>query len=148
MFNNLYETHIEVSDIERSINFYKNLGLEFAKQFDRCAFFWIGDKSREQMLGLWPVKERPVSTSHFAFGVDLEFLENSISWLEEHGMKASKSFGRDPIEPIVHSWVPAASVYFLDPDGNELEFLALLDGEPMQLDFTPYLSEWRALSQK
>ena len=28
------------------------------------------------------------------------------------------------------SWMPAASVYFRDPDGHMLEYLAMLDEEP------------------
>ena len=27
-------------------------------------------------------------------------------------------------------WMPAAAVYFRDPDGHLLEYLAMLDGEP------------------
>ena len=30
---------------------------------------------------------------------------------------------------MVFSWMPAIAIYFLDPDGNELEFIAILEGE-------------------
>jgi hypothetical protein len=29
-------------------------------------------------------------------------------------------------EPVVFPWMPAASVYFDDPDGHSLEYIALL----------------------
>jgi lactoylglutathione lyase len=38
---------------------------------------------------------------------------------------------RDPMdEPVVFSWMPAASVFFDDPDGNFLEYIAILEDEP------------------
>jgi len=52
-------------------------------------------------------------------------------------------FGLKPIEPVVHTWMPAASVYFRDPDGNSLEFITLLDGESIKTNEVLYLSEWK-----
>uniref|UniRef100_UPI0026172A55 VOC family protein n=1 Tax=uncultured Pedobacter sp. TaxID=246139 RepID=UPI0026172A55 len=49
------ETHIFVENLEKSINFYKNiLGLEqcYFEEERRTVFFWIG-KPKEAMLGLW-----------------------------------------------------------------------------------------------
>ena len=40
-------------------------------------------------------------------------------------------FGGEPTdEPVVLAWMPAASVYFRDPDGNLLELLAMLPENP------------------
>lgn len=52
MIKGLYEAHLPVSNLERSIEFYKNLGLEFDHSVDdKLAFLWIEkDKS---WLGLW-----------------------------------------------------------------------------------------------
>jgi lactoylglutathione lyase len=33
-------------------------------------------------------------------------------------------------EPVVLAWMPAASVYFHDPDGHQLEFLCMLPDPP------------------
>ena len=44
-------------------------------------------------------------------------------------------------EPIVLAWMPAAAVYFLDPDGHLLEYIAMLEGEPRP---DKGLVEWRA----
>ncbi|AZN43515.1 VOC family protein [Paenibacillus albus] len=149
MIQNLYETHIQVQDLQASIAFYKDLGLELSLVIEerRVAFFYIG-KDR-QLLGVWEVPAgTEVRKRHFAFGTDLENLEKSIEWLRAKGLSPVPVFGRDPVEPIVHTWMPAAAVYFNDPDGNELEFIAWLPDEPRELGYAPYLSEWQALHQK
>lgn len=80
----LYETHLEVSNLEKSIAFYETLGLTLAKRFDTFAFFWIGHE--KQMLGLWEKQDRPVVRQHFAFSVELPFKASSppyySEWLE------------------------------------------------------------------
>ncbi|KZE05163.1 Glyoxalase family protein [Bacillus mycoides] len=48
----------------------------------------------------------------------------------------------EPIEPIVFPELAHASVYFNDPDGNSLEFIAQLPvGLPKAEKM--YLSEWK-----
>jgi len=56
---------------------------------------------------------------------------------------------REPIdEPVVFSWMPAASVFFDDPDGNFLEYITMLDDEP-QLEFGVLSwSEWQSCRKK
>lgn len=148
MIQNLYETHIQVQDLQASIAFYIDLGLELSLVIEerRVAFFYIG-KDR-QLLGVWEVPAgTEVRRRHFAFGTDLGQLEKSIDWLRAKGLSPIPALGREPLEPIVHTWMPAAAVYFNDPDGNELEFIAWLPDEPRELGYVPYLSEWRALHQ-
>ena len=50
----------------------------------------------------------------------------------------------EPIdEPVVFSWMPAASVFFDDPDSNLLEYIAMLDDEPQpELGLLLSWSEW------
>src|SRR5690349_19592195 len=90
MIKGLYETHIEVSDLESAIGFYKDtMGLEFAllEETRRIAFFWIGEP-KKQMLGLWEKKDRKVLRRHFAFQCDAtDILEHSVDWLEQRGLK-------------------------------------------------------------
>ncbi len=77
MIKGLYETHIQVSDLENAINFYtKVLGLKFAYKDEnrRIAFLWVG-KDKEFMLGLWEQKE-DLQTRHFAFTADKEDILN------------------------------------------------------------------------
>ncbi len=48
----------------------------------------------------------------------------------------------------VFSWIPAASIYFEDPDGHSLEFLAKLPGDPQpSLGIVP-LSKWPGTSRR
>ncbi|MBH5317669.1 VOC family protein [Paenibacillus sp. GSMTC-2017] len=143
MINNLYETHLEVSDLQESIGFYIKLGLELSLTIEErnVAFFYIGET--KQLLGVWEVpKGVEVNKRHFAFGTDLAKIVNSIEWLKERGIEPRTAFGKEPIEPIVHTWMPAAAVYFDDPDGNSLEFIAWLPDKPQKIGYVPYLSEW------
>jgi len=148
MIKNLYETHLQVKDLNASIEFYNKLGLELSLLIEerRIAFFYIGKE--RQLLGLWEVpKGSDVSKRHFAFGTDLDLLKDSIDWLRERGIEPIKTFGKEPIEPIVHSWMPAAAIYFNDPDGNELEFISWLPSEPKNLGNAIYLSEWNKMTK-
>lgn len=70
----LFESHLIVSDLDRSIGFYREVvGLEVAHiARDRgAAFFWIGGRG-QSMLGVWRGGEGPQHTSlHLAFGAPL-----------------------------------------------------------------------------
>ena len=58
----LFETHLTVSDLERSVAFYRDIaGLELALQLPErgAAFFWIGSPG-DAMLGLWPLGSAPM----------------------------------------------------------------------------------------
>lgn len=146
----LYETHLQVSRLDASVAFYEKLGMKLADYIEgrRVAFFWFGP-DREQMLGLWEVPQgEAVQTRHFAYRISQEELSQAADWLRERGIEPRAAFGKEPTEPIVHAWMPAAALYFDDPDGNSLEFIALLDERPQQLDYTPYWSEWKTLQAR
>lgn len=132
MINGLYETHISVTSLEKAIVFYKNvLGLELChlEEKRRVAFFWIG-KSKEYMLGLWEKPKEEMEKRHFAFSCSKEdILEKSVEWLKQKGLQPY-NFLKDGTEcPMVFAWMPAIAIYFNDPDGNILEFIAVLEEE-------------------
>jgi lactoylglutathione lyase len=57
----LFETHLAVADLRRSMDFYSGiLGLDLARVFPerKVAFYWIGGPG-EAMLGLWDVGTCP-----------------------------------------------------------------------------------------
>ncbi len=86
MIKGLYEAHLPVSNLKRSIEFYKGLGLEFPHNHeDRLAFLWI--EKNKSWLGLWETDkvelEYHPSIRHIAFQVSLEGLRHSVSWLNE-----------------------------------------------------------------
>jgi len=133
MIKGIYETHINVENLETSIEFYQNvLGLEKCGYNDerRIAFFWVG-KPQEYMLGLWEKPKSEIVKMHFAFRCDKEdILNNSISFLKERKLNPY-NFLKDNNEiPMVFSWMPALAIYFDDPDGHCLEFISILEGQP------------------
>ncbi len=142
----LYETHLTVANLDRSITFYRDVvGLEFAQRFDerRIAFFWIGNK-KTGMLGLWETGSGPLRMRlHLAFRMSVEGVLASAGSLRASGTVPLGFFGKPADEPDVVGWVPAVSQYFSDPDGHSIEFIAVLDDEP-DADFGvgPY-SKWR-----
>lgn len=133
MIKGLFETHLFVENLETSIDFYKNiLGLEqcYFEKERRAAFFWIG-RPKEAMLGLWEKPRGEIDKRHFAFRCDAEdVLHKSVTFLKHRNLQPY-NFLNDGIErPMVFAWMPAIAIYFNDPDGHSLEFIAILDGKP------------------
>jgi lactoylglutathione lyase len=131
--HDLFEGHLAVADLPRSMNFYgEALGLELAQFFPerRVAFYWIGGRG-QSMLGLWEVGTMPLRQSlHLAFRVSLADLLQAAQVLDQAGIAPLDFDGNPAKEPVVLAWMPAASIYFHDPDGNLLEFLAMLAENP------------------
>lgn len=151
MIKGLYETHLFVENLEKSVDFYKNvLGLEQCRFNDdrRIAFFWVG-KPKQQMLGLWEKPKNEIDIRHYAFECDPNWILNeSVSFLKKHHLKCW-NFLNDGIQrPMVFTWIPAIAIYFHDIDGHELEFIGLLDGEPRpELGVVSY-EEWQNLKNE
>ena len=53
-------------------------------------------------------------------------------------------FATETNEPSVIGWMPAAAVYFRDPDGHLLEYLAMLDSPPDPEGRIVSWSQWTA----
>lgn len=132
MITGLYETHLNVEHLERSVNFYKNvLRLEqcFFDDQRRAAFFWIG-KPKEAMLGLWEKPKSGIEQRHFAFKCDKNFiLYEATNFLKQHGLHPFNFLNDGTDQPMVFAWMPAIAIYFDDPDGHHLEFIAVLEGK-------------------
>jgi lactoylglutathione lyase len=134
----------------RSVAFYRDtLGLELAHIIPsrHVAFFWIGAPGAA-MLGLWSTHSSPMSMRlHIAFRVTLQQVEASAEVLRTAGLTPLDGLARHPIqEPVVLTWMPAASVYFDDPDGHSLEYICMLPDPPRPDLGRVTLSEWRNLN--
>ncbi len=141
----LFETHLTVADVARSTAFYRDVvGLPLALDLSErnAAFMWIGEPGRA-MLGLWGIGSSVNSMQlHIAFDVTLADLLRAPQRLRDAGVTPLSFSGEETSEPDVLAWMPAAAVYFHDPDGHLLEYLAMLD-EPPRPDagIVPY-SSW------
>jgi lactoylglutathione lyase len=95
------------------------------------------------MLGLWSLGSMPMGLSlHVAFDVALEEVLAAPERLRAQGVEPLSFFCQATDEPSVLAWMPAAAVYFRDPDGHQLEYLAMLDAKPrLELGIVPW-SEW------
>jgi lactoylglutathione lyase len=133
MITGLFETHLNVTNLERSTAFYRDvLGLEFATidEERRVAFFWIGGRG-EAMLGLWVKPAAEVLPQHFAFRSTADgILHRSVAWFTDRGLECRNFLNDGTRRPMVFAWMPAVAIYFDDPDGHSLELIAMLPGEP------------------
>jgi lactoylglutathione lyase len=129
----LFEAHLTVKDLQRSMRFFGDaLGLELAQVFPerKVAFYWVG-RPGDAMLGLWGAGMGPQRMNlHVAFSVDLDNLLQAAEQLRKANIVPLNFAGEPTDEPIVFAWMPAASIFFHDPDGNLLEFLSMLPDAP------------------
>lgn len=114
----VYEVAVRVKHLPTSEAFYRDiLGLQVGIRDDRRNWLFLragGDAGMivlQQDAGEWP-------TQHFAFTVDEADIERAAEMLRERGVEVQG--------PSVHEWMPSKSIYFADPDGNDLELLALM----------------------
>lgn len=157
LLRGVFETHVQVKNLENAMRFYGDIvGLElgFTDIERRAALYWVGG-SGKTMLGVW---EKPpwlpadtgerILPQHLAFEVNLNDLHAAIQRMKQRGIQICNFFDQVTDEPSVFGWIPAAAVYFNDPDGHLLEFIAKLEGEPRaDLGVIP-LAEWNHLASR
>jgi len=152
LHHGLYEVHLPVADLARSIAFYAKLGfrLAFGSEGDPGALLLCETGGTRWMLGLFRVEDvshRHPAESHIALRVPEARVDQMVPSLEALGIEPihppnAPAQGRMS-EPIVHGWMPAAAVFFRDPDGHLLELIAELDEAPRPEAVYQPLSKWR-----
>lgn len=153
MIKGIYETHLFVESLERSVDFYKNkLGLREAHHdpVRKISFFWIG-RPKQYMLGLWEKPKEKIDTRHFAFRCEADFiLKDAVKWLKERGLQPYNFLKDGTEQPMVFAWMPAIAIYFDDPDGHVLEFISVIPGaskpELGVISYEEWI--WRRLNNK
>lgn len=157
-----FETHLDVSDLERSLGFYGGvLGLEVALRREvvdasradahsrgarRFALLWVGGPG-QAMLGLWERARERIVPQHFAFEVGLRDLPDLVARLEQRGVEFRDFFQQRTTVPTVFGFIPAASIYFDDPDGHVLELLARLEAPPRPDVGVLSWAEWTRIAE-
>ncbi|MFK7749575.1 MAG: VOC family protein [Kordia sp.] len=152
MIKGLFETHLFVENLERSIDFYAStLKLEqyLYEEERRVALFWIG-KPQQAMLGLWEKPKEEIDLRHFAFECDWKWILNeSINFLKANKLHFWNFLHDETERPMVFANIPAIAIYFSDPDGHYLEFIGTLPGKyrPEKGSLVVSYEEWLAIEK-
>jgi lactoylglutathione lyase len=151
MILGLFETHIDVADLDRARCFYgETLGLEFGllDQERRVAFYWVGARG-ESMLGLWEKSAGQIRPQHFAFRATVEdVLTRAVPYLKQRALDPHNFLDDGTDRPMVFGWMPALAIYFRDPDGHSLEFIAMLPDVPRPEVGVVSWEEWLRLQDR
>ncbi|MFX4302287.1 VOC family protein [Alicyclobacillus tolerans] len=83
--------------------------------------------------GYSPARFRIIIGKHLAFEVDFDDIEKAETWLKERGISVAQHGEMPPTKPYARPHSRNASVYFNDPDGNNLEFICNLPDGPTGL---------------
>lgn len=118
----LGEVSIQVRDLDAMHKFYEEVvGLEVLRRDENFVFFKVaeGYGGHSQNLALFEASNtlnpQESTLHHIALNVALEDFESERMRLEGFGLE---------IDATVHEWLHVRSLYFYDPEGNHLEFVA------------------------
>jgi catechol-2,3-dioxygenase len=117
----LGEVALRVNDLERVKRFYQEvLGFEVLSEFPTGALLKIapGHAGHTQVLGLFDrsvsVDQERTTVDHIAFTIGLPDYDSERKRLETLGLN---------VETKEHEWVKWRSLYFHDPEGNQVELV-------------------------
>lgn len=122
----LGEIALRVRDMDVMQRFYQDvIGLELAKRFETSAFFKVADGygGHPQVVALFDRAAEPdysgvnpatTTVDHFAFEIDRADFAAEKQRLEQLGLT---------VRTTEHAWVHWRSLYVMDPEGHEVEFV-------------------------
>jgi catechol 2,3-dioxygenase len=132
---------LRVKDVERSKRFFQEvMNLPVVAQNDRGMVFFSADvKDNHHMLAIMPAKEGAAMPQHDQVGMQhVSFELGSFAELQDAWRRLKEK--NVEIDHTVFHGV-SKSVYFYDPDGNQLEFYVNVPEEEYRKSVTnPY---WR-----
>jgi catechol-2,3-dioxygenase len=130
----LGELALRVRDLDAMTAFYRDVvGLDVLREFEHATFFDLGegygghttivalfDRAAEASAlddpdeAYTPPAATATTVDHFAFTVDRDDFDAERERLESLGVDLSFA---------THEWVSWRSLYFADPEGNDVEFV-------------------------
>lgn len=117
----LGEVALRVNDLSRMKHFYQEvLGLQVLGEFPTAVLSKIADgyDGHTQVLALFdrstPVGPERTTIDHFAFTISRDDYQAERERLERLGLD---------VKVVQHAWVHWRSLYFDDPEGNEVELV-------------------------
>jgi catechol 2,3-dioxygenase len=125
------ELGLRVMDLPRAVAFYQEvLGLEIVRAYPTIVFLKVGDLDsplgrggHPQLLVLFDRKVKLdialTTVDHFAFEISLEQYPAERERLQQMGLELTECIWQGE-----YAWLRARSVFFDDPDGNTIEFIA------------------------
>ncbi len=124
---------LNTSDLDAQLKFYedvlgfqviarrKNYDESFTVQTGATKLTFIKSYREEMYRELFPELGKPSEIHHFAFNIPENQIEQAAQWLQGRGISLLIADGRTIFN--FESW-NAHSIYFKDPQGNILEFIA------------------------
>jgi catechol 2,3-dioxygenase len=125
------ELGLRVIDLPRAVAFYQEvLGLEIVRAYPTIVFLKAGDLDsplgrggHPQLLVLFDRKVKLdialTTVDHFAFEIPLAQYPTERERLQKMGLEVTERIWQGE-----YAWLRARSVFFDDPDGNTIEFIA------------------------
>lgn len=125
------EVALRVIDLPRAVSFYQEvLGLETVRAYPTMVFLKAGELDsplgrggHPQLLVLFDRKVQLdialTTLDHIAFEISLEQYPIERERLQHFGLEVTERIWRGE-----YAWLRARSLFFEDPDGNTIEFIA------------------------
>ena len=130
------EVGLRVKDLARMVAFYQEtLGLEIVRAYPKHVFLKVGELNsplgrggHPQLLVLFDrdvhLEIASTTLDHLAFEISLDEYESERTRLQDMGLELVERRWSGE-----YAWLRARSLFFDDPEGNTIEFIAHLPDE-------------------
>ncbi|MGE7875483.1 VOC family protein [Bacillus paramycoides] len=133
MIKRLYAISIYVLNLGESMYFYQNildLKLAHYEGEKRSCYYWIGE-NKEALLEICERRNNKLTQGDFSFEVPFNKVSEVTDWLHKNEIEVfNTSQGKWETKVRTSSWLPITSIFIKDPDGNNIELVAILPKDP------------------